>query len=343
MKRILSTIVIIVFAAGGFFAYRYYERVFAPNVKVAAGEAYFFIPTGADFEIVMDSLQSNDYLKNEKAFRWLAQKKNYLNLVKPGRYLITDKMSNNSLVDRLRAGDQAPLDLVIHEVNNLPELAGRLGQTLEQDSLSFLHFLRDDDTLRHYDCNSRSALAYFMPNTYQFYWNSSPGYTLKKMKEEFDKFWTAERIASAEAQGLSPLEVVTLASIVERETVQRDEMPVVAGLYINRLNRGILLQSDPTAVFGYLLDYPEAHPITRVYYKHIRYPSAYNTYQNAGLPPGPIKAPSRAAIEAVLHPDDNDYIFMMADAKRPGYHKFAKTNAQHDRNRRAYHRYLNGR
>ena len=331
-------------AAGVFFAWRYYKRVFASNVSVERGEeAYLYIPTGADFEEVVDSLAKHEYLKNEKSFRWLAQKKSYVNLVKPGRYLIEAGWSNNTLIDVLRAGDQEPLNLVIYDVNNLVELAGRLGSTLEQDSLSFLNFLRDDDTLSHYGCDSRSVLAYFIPNTYQFYWNSSPGYTLKKMKEEFDKYWTSERVSAAKAQNLTPLEVVTLASIVERETIKKDEMPTVAGLYLNRLERGILLQSDPTAVFGYLLDFPEDYPITRVYYKHIRYPSDYNTYQHPGLPPGPIKAPGKAAIEAVLHPENNEYLFMMADAKRPGYHKFAKNNAQHDRNRREYHAYLNGR
>lgn len=333
--KILVAVVLLLVLAGAYFAYNYYQRIYAPNMKVPAGEEFLFIPTGAEFETVQKLLAP--YLIDSTAFVWVSQKKNYIERIKPGRYLIEDGWSNNKLVNVLRAGDQEPLNLVLHGIQTVPQLAGLLGSNLEADSLAFLQYLRSREALAEHNLEPKNVLSIFIPNTYEFYWNSSPAYTVGRMRKESEKFWK-ERESKLANSGLTRAEVVTLASIVESETVKADEMPVVAGLYLNRLARGMKLESDPTVIFGYNLDHPQER-ITRVLYRHLDHNSPYNTYQNKGLPPGPIRMPSVAAIDAVLTPSNHEYIFMAANPEKPGYHSFARNNAEHNRNAQKYRRW----
>lgn len=317
---------------GAYFAYSFYQRIYAPNVKVPSGEEFIYLPTGASFETVQARLAP--YLVDSATFLWVSEKKNYVPRVKPGRYLIENGWSNNTLVNRLRAGNQAPIKLVLHGIQSVPQLAGFLGKHLEADSLDFLQYLRSREALAKHGLQPNEVLSVFIPNTYEFYWNSSPKFTVARMVKEADRFWQ-KRQTKLEKSSLNREEVITLASIVESETVKADEMPVVAGLYLNRLERGMKLESDPTVIYGYNLDYPN-ETITRVLYRHLRHESPYNTYQNRGLPPGPIRMPSVAAIDAVLSPANHDYIFMAANPEKPGYHSFARNNAEHNRNARKY-------
>ncbi|AEV32019.1 conserved hypothetical protein, YceG family [Owenweeksia hongkongensis DSM 17368] len=335
-KKILLIVVVAVLVACSILGSLYYKRILAVNVKLKPGQTFeLFIPTGSDFTAVRDSLVSNDILKNTNTFEWVADKKNYPSLVKPGRYVLVPGMTNNALVNKLRSGDQDAVQLTLHNISGIYELSARLSQTLEGDSLSFLNLLESDESLSAFGVSSNTVSAYFLPNTYELWWNTSPSALLKRMRQEFDKFWNEERQAKAKKLGLTPIEVVTLASIVEKETNRNDEKPTVAGLYANRIKQGMKLQSDPTVIYALLLENPKMK-ITRVYYKHLRYDSPYNTYMYPGLPPGPIKIPELSTVDAVLNREKHDYIFMVADPERPGYHTFARTLAQHERNRRKY-------
>ncbi len=322
-----------------FFGYLYWKRVLAINTTMGGdNKVELLIPTGSVYADVLDSLEANDVLKNIRTFKWVAEKKNYSQLVKPGRYVLEGGMTNNELVNKLRAGDQDPLMLTLHDISGIHQLAGTLGSKLEPDSTTFLNLFKADDALSAFGVNSNTVTAYFLPNTYEVWWDTSPAAFLQRMHKEFHKFWTEERMAKAKKLGLTPIEVVTLASIVEKETVKGDEKPVVAGLYLNRLERGMRLESDPTVIYGIRRDNPNMQ-IYRVYNKHLAYDSPYNTYRNTGLPPGPIKIPALSSIDAVLNHKEHNYIFMAADPERPGYHNFATTLRQHIVNANKYRRW----
>jgi UPF0755 protein len=332
VKKTFLIVVFVVLAAGAFFAYRAYKKVYVSNLGITK-EQFFYIQTGSSFTTVQDSLQS--LLKNPQSFTWVAKHKNYPSLVKPGRYRLKPDMSNNELVNLLRSGNQAPINLVIFGIRDVAQLAGLLGQNLEYDSLTYLEAFTSPNFLKEFNLEPTEVLEQFLPNTYQFYWNASPQYALTRMQKEAAKYWSKKESQLAELN-MTPHEVVTLASIVESETAKADEMPKVAGLYLNRIERGIKLQSDPTVIYGIMRDKPNTPTIKRVLFKHLEYNSAYNTYQNAGLPPGPIRLPSITAIEAVLQAEDHQYIFMCADPTKPGYHSFAKNLRGHNRNRDKY-------
>lgn len=336
MKKTLLFLVLLVFLLGGVFGYRYYQMIWAANVKLPSPEKILLVKTNADFESVKDSLAP--YLKDLDGFIWVAEKKSYPQLIKAGRYLIQDGWSNQELIDHLRSGQQEPVNLVINNIKNLADLAGVLGASLESDSAAFFNYLQDPENLRAFGLEKHTVLSVFLPNSYQFYWNSSPKFTLNRFHQESEKFWE-QRASQLERTGLSPLEIITLASIVESETAQPDEMPTVAGLYLNRLRRGIKLQSDPTVIFALQQAQPDLQ-IRRVLYKHLEYQSPYNTYLYPGLPPGPIRLPSMQAIEAVLNYREHNFIFMVADPDRPGYHDFATNLREHNRKRQKYIRWL---
>lgn len=341
MKKKLSWIipVAVLLLVGIYFGYSYWQRIQAINTTMDEDEeSVLLIPTGATYQDVLDSLRAGDILKKEKNFDWVAQKKNYPSLVKPGRYVLKGGMSNNELVNKLRSGDQTPLRLTLHDISGIFELAGKLGRQLEPDSISFLHLFQSEDALSAFGVNSHNVTAYFLPNTYEVWWNTSPTAFLRRMHREFDKYWTPARQQKAQQLNLTPIEVVVLASIVERETVKSDEKPTVAGLYINRLKRGMKLQSDPTVIFGIRRDHPHRR-ITRVLYSDLDYASPYNTYIHTGIPPGPIKIPALSSIEAVLNHEQHNYIYMAADPERPGYHNFASNYRQHQINAAKYRRW----
>ena len=341
MRRILGFIALAVLLGGLVLGYLYWKRVLDINTNMKRNETrVLFIATGATFQDVVDSLKAADLLKNYKTFNWVAEKKNYPELVKAGRYELRGRMTNNELVNQLRSGDQQPIHLTLNNISGIYELAGVLGRKLEPDSLSFLNLFQSQESLSAFGVNPQTLTAYFLPNTYEVWWNTSPTAFLKRMRKEFDKFWDESRSGKAEKLGLTPIEVVTLASIVESETVMPDEQPRVAGLYVNRLERNMRLQSDPTVIFAIKMDQPHLQ-IKRVLNRHLKYDSPFNTYQNAGLPPGPIRIPELRAIDAVLNKENHAYIFMAADPDRPGYHNFATNLRQHNINARKYQNWAN--
>jgi len=312
---------------------------------ICAAAAYYFVGKGV-FNNALDSKTEQDNLTllipsgatNEKMFKWVAKKKNYPNTVKAGKYQVNSKWGLVKLIDHLRAGKQEPIRLTINNIRTKEELAGRVSQYLEVDSLTLLNALASSTKAEEFGFTKESFPSMFLANTYEMYWNTTADDFLGRMKKEYDRFWTPENLAKANALNLNKHEVITLASIVEEETKKKEEMPIVAGLYLNRVRKDWPLEADPTLKFA-LGDFS----IKRVLNIHKETDSPYNTYKNAGLPPGPIRIPELYAIDAVLNPADHDYMFMCAKADFSGYHAFARTLSEHNTNARKYQNALNQR
>ena len=313
-----------------------YNMVFKP---IELSETmYIYIDKNSDYEEVVDQLQEKATLPNGYIFRLLSDRMNYPNMVKTGRYAVEDGMTMPDLIRRLRSGSQAPINLTFNNIRTMESLAGRLSSQLMVDSVSILNVLNDTSVAASYGFNEQTFGAMFIPNTYEVYWDTSIESLINRMKKEYDAFWNADRRAKAEKLRLTPLEVATLASIVEEEATYADEYPIVAGLYINRLNRGMRLEADPTVKFAV-----GDASLRRILFKHLEVESPYNTYKVDRLPPGPIRIPSTSAINATLSPAQHKYIFMCAKDDLSGRHNFAVTHAEHARNARAYQRALNER
>ncbi|MFM2388341.1 MAG: endolytic transglycosylase MltG [Bacteroidota bacterium] len=325
LKKILIAIVAIL-AIGLVLGRNYYTS----NVKLTEKQ-FLYIPTGSNFEQLKQLLQKGDFLKDLSSFESLASKMGYANKVKPGRYEVQPGMSNWTLIRMLRSGNQKPVKLVINKYRLERDLAGKIGRTLEADSNEVLKLMNDNVYLKQFGLDSNTSIAAFMPNTYEFYWNTPAAKVFEKIAENYKKYWTSARVVQAKAQNLTPAQAVTLASIVEEETNNVKEKPTVASVYLNRLRKGIKLDADPTCKFA-VGDFS----IKRVLTKHTQYASPYNTYLNAGLPPGPICTPSESSIEAVLNPASTNYLFFCAHENMKQEHKFAETYAEHQQNAERY-------
>jgi UPF0755 protein len=312
------------------------HKIFSPNVEIGNKETLsLYIPTGATYSEVIGLLEISGAIKNPDNFKWLAEKKGYPDKVKPGHYQLKDGMSNNELVNMLRSGLQTPVRLTFSNVRNKQHLAGIVSNTIEADSAVLLNLLNDNNVLSDFGFDTATVYAMIIPNTYEMWWNTNAYEFLERMHMEYENFWNKDRKEKARQAGLSPVEVATLASIVDEETVREDEKPVVAGLYINRLKRNMRLQADPTIKFV-IGDFS----INRVLSRDLKIDSPYNTYIYAGLPPGPIRFPSVSGIEAVLNYEKHDYLYMCARDDFSGYHNFAKTLQEHNINAAKYRRAL---
>jgi len=278
-------------------------------------------------------------LINANSFEWLARQKKYDTNIKAGRYRINRALNNNDLVNLLRSGKQTPIKVTFNNLRNKEQLAGKIASQIEADSLSILNYITDTTFLNKLQLNTDNVACLFIPNTYEFYWNTSVEGFVNRMVKEYSDFWNSSRKKKAAEIKLNYYQVAVLASIVEKEqSIKRDERPEIAGLYLNRLKKRMKLESDPTLIFA-LGDFT----IKRVLNKDKKVESPYNTYKNKGLPPGPICIPSINAIDAVLNASENDYIFMCAKEDFTGYHNFAKTYAKHLINARKYQKALNKR
>ena len=321
------------------FCYWLYKTVMSPNVQTAGGkDVELFIPTGSDYEQVKDLLAETHCIVNEKSFGWVAQKKGYPDNIHPGHYVLKDGMNNNQLVNMLRGGLQTPIKVKFNNNRDVDQLAGRIATQIEADSASIATLLHNQDYINQLGFNKYTIPALFLPDTYEFYWNTDAEGFVVRMFQEYNKFWTEERKQQAQAKGLSPIQVSTLASIVNKETNMTDEMPRVAGVYLNRLKSNWLLQADPTLIFAW-----NDYSIRRVLDRHKEIESPYNTYKYVGLPPGPICIPSIAAVKAVLNAEDHHYYYFCAKEDFSGYHNFAKTLSEHNRNAARYQQALNQR
>ncbi len=339
-KFVIAFLVLTVLGGAGM-AYELYSRVYQPNIvlPVNVGEKYIYIPTGAEFNQVIQILSETGLLINANSFEWLATTKKYTTNIKPGRYRINSNLNNNELINLLRSGKQTPIQVTFNNLRNKEQFAGKIAYQIEADSVDLLTYITDTSFLNSNGFSAENMICLFVPNTYEFYWNTSSKQFVERMQKEYEAFWNADRKAKAKKIKLTPFQVVALASIVEKEqNIKKDERPEIAGLYLNRINKKMKLESDPTLIFA-LGDFT----INRVLNKDKKVDSPYNTYIHKGLPPGPICIPSINSIDAVLNASEHKYIFMCAKEDFSGYHNFAKSYRKHLRNARKYQKALNKR
>lgn len=299
-------------------------------------ERDLYVSAKSDYRTLTDSLLPA--LKHRAAFRRYAGHIRLPETYKPGHYVLKPGMSVIEVARMLKLGVQTPVRVTINNVRTPAQLASKLARQIDADSAELVRTFTSPDVAQRMGFDSITLFSMFIPNTYEFYWTVSPEEFVERMRREYDRFWTKERDDRRKRSGLSRLEVMILASIVAEETRKNDEMPRIAGVYINRLRRGIPLQADPTVKYA-MQDFG----LRRILYRHLKYPSPYNTYVNKGLPPSPICMPGINAIDAVLNFEEHDYIFFCARPTFDGYHNFARTLREHSANARAYSAALNRR
>ena len=312
-------------------------KLFRSNTNKQFDQGYLYIPTGSNLDDIVAIIKAQQILNNTESFKWVANKMNFKN-IKPGKYKITKGLSNIELVRLLRSGKQEPIKLTFQNIRLKTDFAGYIGKNFEIDSLAFLNMLDSIDLVRQYGFDEETIFCMFIPNTYEMYWNTSKEKFFERMQKEYVKFWHTERLAQAKAIGLSPVQVSILASIVDQEALLNREMVRIAGVSMNRVNRGIKLEADPTVIFA-----NGDFTVKRVLYKLLQKDSPYNTYKYIGLPPGPICMPSVAAIDAVLHFEKHNYIYFCAKEDFSGLHNFASNVTEHQMNARKFQQALNNR
>jgi UPF0755 protein len=334
MKRaVKTTLLLLTVAIIGTGLYLY--NAFLAKVAVPEGlDSYIVkIPTQSTFEEVVDLLKAQDFIQDEQVFRVLADRMAYERApMRPGRFELQPGWNHIELIRHLRNGPQAPLNVVLHNERLIEEVAGKVAGFLEQDSMAFLNLMQNEAYLDSIGYTPETLMSLFIPNTYEFYWNTVPEAFMDRMIKEHDRFWKQkDRRAKAAKKEMTPAEVYTLASIVERETLVSTEKPRMAGVYLNRLRIGMPLQADPTAVFA-----RRDFSTPRVTDYHTKFDSPYNTYLYAGLPPGPISMASISSIDAVLNAEDHEYLYFCAKGDGSGLHSFARTLSAHNRNAAIY-------
>ena len=312
-----------------------YKSIIYPNVSTKENYS-LYIYSDDEFVTVKDKLYSDSIIINRRSFEWLAKRLDYPKYIKSGHYVIKNGMNNNQLLNMLRSGSQTPVKFTFNNIRTIEQLAARIDEQLEMDSLSFLNAVKSNAALKEMGFNDESAAALFIPNTYELYWNIDADEFVEKMINEYNRFWNEDRLAKAKNLNITPINASILASIVDKETAKVSEMPRIAGVYINRLKRNWLLQADPTLIFA-LGDFE----IKRVLDVHKEIESPYNTYKYIGLPPGPICIPSIAAIDAVLNAERHKYFYFCAKDDLSGYHVFARNIKEHNINAEKYRKALN--
>lgn len=337
MKKIILILFLII-AALGITAIIFVWRVaFTDNVKTEEA-VRINIPTGSRSEDLMAILTGKEIVQSERRLVITSGLKSSGRTVRPGSYVIEPGMTSNEILNMLTSGRQSPVLVTFNNIRTLDELAGKVGGQIEADSASLAAFLADESNYSADGFNRATVISLFIPDTYELWWSIDARGFYRRMLREYMAFWSRERRTKAEAAGLTPTEVSVLASIVDEEVSMEDEKPRIAGVYINRLRLGIPLQADPTVKFA-VNDFT----LRRVLNRHLEVDSPYNTYKYKGLPPGPIRCPSRSGLEAVLNAEKHDYLYFVAKPDGSGYHHFSRTLAEHNSYAAAYRRELNRR
>ena len=332
--RIFTTISILTIGLIAIFGYKVF---FKSNTSFNQDFVYVYVNSGSSADDMISSISS--YIIDIESFIKAAKTKKYLENIKAGRFIIHKGDGNNKIINSLRSKN-IPLNITFNNIQTIQEFSGFISKKIEADSTSLIESFTDGTFLKSLNLSEESVLSLFLPNTYEFFWNTSADNFREKMVNEFNIFWNENRVDKAKKIGLNPVEVSVLASIVQKETPKVDERPTIAGVYLNRLNRKMKLQADPTIVYVIKRKEGFDKKIRRVLYKDLRIKSAYNTYLNKGLPPGPIVTPDFSAIEAVLNPSSHNFIFFVADVSNPGYHLFSRTLVEHNRKKRQYTKWL---
>jgi UPF0755 protein len=337
IKKIITIVSVVLIAALLVFGIKLYGDIFSKNTKFTEKELYVHIPTDANYEEVKTIIAP--YIDDIEKFEMVASKRSYIQNVKSGRFLLKNGMNNFEMITALR--NNIPVKLAFNNQERIENVVGRVGSQIEADSVSLIKIFKDATFLKENGFTEENVISICIPNTYEFYWNTKADKFRDKMIKEYHKFWNTERMSQAEKLDLTPVQVMTLASIVHKETVKKDERPRVAGVYLNRLRLGMLLQADPTVIFAKKKKLGNFDMvIKRVFSNDLKIDSPYNTYFYGGLPPGPIAMPDITAIEAVLKPEKHNYIYFCASVTRFGYHEFATNESEHEVNRTNYINWL---
>ncbi|MCG8182424.1 endolytic transglycosylase MltG [Tenacibaculum piscium] len=333
-KKIIYGIIATIFLIGGIIGFNFYQKIYG---KAITKNGAIYIKSNDTFEDVKKQLAT--YIDKPENFNWVADKKNFTK-PKGGKYLLKKGMNLNEVVNLLRSGNQTPIKLSFNNQDSLEKLAQRISEQIEADSSDLLQQMMNEKFLSENNFNEKSALGMYIPNSYEFYWNTSAEKFRDKMLTEYKRFWNSERLEKARKLNLSKKEVSTLASIVQKETAQKSERPIVAGLYLNRLQNNWPLQADPTVIYCVKQLKGDDFDIKRVLTKDLEIESPYNTYKNIGLPPALIAMPDVSAIDAVLNHQKHNYYYMCASVEKIGFHEFANSLAQHNRNAVKYQNWI---
>ena len=320
------------------FSFYFYQLFYGANILTESEARTILIDRDDNFDSLRNHLYDEGIIEDALSFSFVAKVLKYQELVKPGVYRLEPKMTNLEAIRKLRAGDQIPVDITFNNVRFKSDLTEKITTGIGLQSNEFEALLNDDNFLQEFGFNSTNVMAMFIPNTYEVYWTISAKALFERMHKEYSNFWTSERKQKAQEIGLSPIEVSTLASIVQDEMSIESESPKIAGLYVNRLKKNMLLQADPTVKYA-LGDFT----IQRILTADTRIDSPYNTYRYRGLPPGPINLPSISSLNAVLNYERHSYIYMCAKEDFSGFHRFATTLAEHNKNARLFQQALNNR
>ena len=317
--------------------FNYYKTYYSENTNFDEESVFLYVKSGSGLDNFKK--QITPLVKDSVTFFNAAYKTKYFLNIKAGRYEIKKGFSNKEIINSLKFQNK-PVKVTFNNLERIENLASRISDLIEADSLSLMNSFNDVNFLNENNLNSESVFSIFLPNTYEFYWNTSADQFRDKMYNQFKSYWTEAKKEKARSLNLSPIEVSVLASIVQRETPKVDERPTISGVYFNRLKKNMKLQADPTVVYTIKEKKGFDTKIRRVLYKDLKIKSPYNTYIHRGLPPGPIYMPDFSSIESVLNLENHKYLFFVADVKRPGYHMFASTNREHNKNKRQYTNWL---
>lgn len=332
---IILSIFAFILIAGSTLSYIVYQKIFKTAISQQAPD-YLYIPTGTTYEEMLKIIENENILNDFHLFKKVAKYKNLDKNVHAGRYKIEKDLSITSLINKLKTGRQEAVKLIFNNIKTKEQLSQRISEQLELDKNQLLKLLNDSVFLLQYEMNPTTILCMFIPNTYEFWWNTSATAFIERMYKEYKKFWNQNRRNRLDTIGLTDIEAIILASIVQEENHRKDEQARIAGLYMNRLKKGMLLQADPTVKYA-LGDLN----VKRILFRDLEINSPYNTYKYLGLPPGPIRIPEPSAIEAVLYYEKHNYLYMCAKEDFSGYHNFAVSARQHAINASKYHQALN--
>jgi len=336
MKKMFQLLFFLALILGAILAYVYF-CVFEQKINTGdKEEVYFYLKSNSSFDDVMDGLVERKIVSSKAKFAWLAELRHLKGNIYPGRYSLNSGMSYTDLVLYLRQGKIDEVQVTFNNVRTLSQLAEKLSDQIEASEDELLYELTNEGIIAERGYAKETFLAVFIPNSYKMYWNSSAKDFVDRMVKEHKKFWNKNRLKKAESLKLSPVEVSTLASIVQSEQNRfPDEWPVISGLYLNRLKKGMKLQSDPTVIYAW-----GDFTIRRVWNKHLSINNPYNTYKFTGLPPGPIRVPASGVLDAVLDYKKHKYIFMCANPKIGGRHAFAVSLKEHNANAEIYRAFM---
>ena len=316
----------------------FYWLFFSINISVENKRLEFYIKKNTSFTEFLEVI--SPYLKSKVSFKLASKFKKFDTNIKPGRYVIEKSMNNNQLINNLRVYN-IPIKLTFNNLERIENLASVISKQLEVDSLNLINQLLNEEFLKQNGFNTNNALSMYIPNSYELFWNTSAENFQKRMYKEYIKFWNNKRLSRAREINLTPIQVSVLASIVNKESSIKEERPIIAGVYINRINKKIKLQADPTVIYSIKeKDKNFEKIIKRVFFRDLDIDSKYNTYRYFGLPPGPICMPDISSIDAVLNYSKHNYLYFVANPNKPGYHSFSKNLKDHNNQRRVYLNWL---